>query len=197
MWHDAGHPRQRPAHGSGGGSSAVHSAAEIGTGSDAWSMSGPRREALWMQTTGAALLAAERCSLARVLILVQDGHSLHGLLYLAAVPDDSRQRDNCQDCVDINSARDLLLRRSFHAAGQPATSLIGAGSLIVWLQLDVSGFCPVLARGWHGACCLRTGDHSLVSYRHGGGCCRSPGNFASCVTRFIRWSRMSWWPFSR
>jgi hypothetical protein len=45
--------------------------------------------------------------------------------------------------------RDPLLKRSFHAAGQPATFLIRAGLLIFWLQLNVSGFRPVLARGWH------------------------------------------------
>jgi hypothetical protein len=33
---------------------------------------------------------------------------------------------------------------------QPAVFLVRAGSLIVWLQLNVSGFRPVLARGWHG-----------------------------------------------
>jgi hypothetical protein len=30
-----------------------------------------------------------------------------------------------------------------------AAILVGAGSLIVWLLLDVRGFRPVLARGWH------------------------------------------------
>ena len=35
--------------------------------------------------TGAALLAVERCSLARVQIAVQDSHSAPGLLYLIAV----------------------------------------------------------------------------------------------------------------
>ena len=33
---------------------------------------------------------------------------------------------------------------------QPAVFLVRAGLLIVWLQLNVSGFRPVLARGWHG-----------------------------------------------
>ena len=45
--------------------------------------------------------------------------------------------------------RDLPLRRSFHAGGQPAASMIRAGLLIVWLQLNFSGFRPVLARAWH------------------------------------------------
>ncbi len=39
----------------------------------------------WMQTTGAALLAVEWCSLARVRMAAQDSRSAHGLLYLAAV----------------------------------------------------------------------------------------------------------------
>ena len=47
--------------------------------------------------------------------------------------------------------RDLPLRRSFHAAGQLATFLVRASLLNFWLQLNVSGFRPVLARGWHGA----------------------------------------------
>ena len=47
--------------------------------------------------------------------------------------------------------REPLLRRSFHAGGQPAVFLIRAGLLIVCLQFNVSGFHPVLARGWHGA----------------------------------------------
>jgi hypothetical protein len=49
------------------------------------------------------------------------------------------------------SACDRLLRRSFHAAGQLATFLVRVGLLNFWLQLNVSGFRPVLARGWHGA----------------------------------------------
>ena len=39
--------------------------------------------------------------------------------------------------------------RSFHAGGQAAAFLIRAGLLVVWLQLSVPGFRPVLARGWH------------------------------------------------
>ena len=47
--------------------------------------------------------------------------------------------------------RDPLLRRSFHAGGQAVAFLIRAGLLVVWLQLNVSGFRLVLARGWHEA----------------------------------------------
>jgi hypothetical protein len=44
--------------------------------------------------------------------------------------------------------------RSFQAGGPPAAFLISAGLLIVSLQLDVSGFLLVLARGWHGVCAV-------------------------------------------
>ena len=76
------------------------------------------------------------------------------LLYPTAVRDDSYQEEHRQTYVDIGPAlpdqlgSDPLLRRSFHAAGQPAAFLIRAGLLIFWLQLNVSGFRPVLARGW-------------------------------------------------
>jgi hypothetical protein len=39
----------------------------------------------------------------------------------------------------------------------------------------------------------RRSDPSLVSYRHGVGYRRSPGNLTSLVTRSIGWSRMSLW----
>ena len=38
--------------------------------------------AVWMQTTGTALLALKRCSLMRVRMRAQDRRSAHGLLYL-------------------------------------------------------------------------------------------------------------------
>jgi hypothetical protein len=44
--------------------------------------------AFWMQTSGTALLAVERCSLVRVWMAAQDSRSAHGLLYFAAVQDD-------------------------------------------------------------------------------------------------------------
>jgi hypothetical protein len=37
---------------------------------------------IWMQTTGAVLLAVKRCSLTRVLMPAQDSRSTHRLLYL-------------------------------------------------------------------------------------------------------------------
>lgn len=43
---------------------------------------------IWMQTTGVALLAAERCSIVRLWTPVQDSRSAYGLLYFAAVRDD-------------------------------------------------------------------------------------------------------------
>ena len=44
-----------------------------------------------------------------------------------------------------------LLRRSFRGHLSTAAFLARAGLLGVWLRLDVSGFRPVLARGWHDA----------------------------------------------
>ena len=48
---------------------------------------------------------------------------------------------------------DQLLRRSFHAAGQPAAFLVGAGLLIVRLQLNVPGFRPFWHAAGTGGCC--------------------------------------------
>jgi hypothetical protein len=47
-----------------------------------------------MQTTGAALPVVKRCSLSRLLMPGQDGHSVHGLLYLAAVREDCCQQEH-------------------------------------------------------------------------------------------------------
>jgi hypothetical protein len=52
--------------------------------------------AFWMQTTGAALVAAERRSLARLLMPAQGGRSAHRLLYPTAVPDDLCQQERRQ-----------------------------------------------------------------------------------------------------
>ena len=76
-------------------------------------------------------------------------------------------------------ASDPLLRRSFHATGQPAAFLIRVSSLVVWLQLDASCFRPVLARGWH-----RARPNLLIrSYRRG------PGHI-----RRTKLTRMWWLP---
>src|SRR6266568_8233467 len=55
-----------------------------------------------MQTTGAALLAAKRCSLAWVRSAAQDGHSVCGLLYFAAVRADWREQEHRQEAVDTD-----------------------------------------------------------------------------------------------
>jgi hypothetical protein len=68
--------------------------------SDGRHLSGQRSRAIWMQTTGAALLAVKRCSLARVLMPALDGRSARRLLYLAAVWVDWRQQEPCQGTVD-------------------------------------------------------------------------------------------------
>jgi hypothetical protein len=45
--------------------------------------------AFWMQTTGVSLLAVSRCSPQHVRTPTYDSRSAHGLLYLAAVRNDS------------------------------------------------------------------------------------------------------------
>jgi DNA-binding transcriptional ArsR family regulator len=58
--------------------------------------------AFWMQTSGTALLAVERCSPARVRMPAQDSRSAHGLLYLAAVWAAVWQLDRCQPRLDTS-----------------------------------------------------------------------------------------------
>jgi len=60
-------------------------------------------ETIWMQTTGASLLAVNRCSPARVRMAAQDSRSAYGLLYPAAVWDDRRKQEHCQGPVDIGA----------------------------------------------------------------------------------------------
>jgi hypothetical protein len=61
-----------------------------------------------MQTTGAALLAAKRCTPMRVLILAQDSRSAHGLLYLTAVRGDICPPEHCHAPVDTYVSLDRL-----------------------------------------------------------------------------------------
>ena len=55
-----------------------------------------------MQTTGAVLLAAKRCSPMRVRTPAQDSRSAHGLLYLAAVRANQREQEHRQGTVDTD-----------------------------------------------------------------------------------------------
>jgi hypothetical protein len=55
---------------------------------------------VWMQTTGASLLAVNRCSPARVRTPAQDSRSAHALLHLAAVWDDPPRARTHQGIVD-------------------------------------------------------------------------------------------------
>jgi len=61
-----------------------------------------------------------------------------------------RPRRPLSDLVAVSCSgqpdRDRLLRRSFHVPRSTAALLVRAGLLIVRLQLNVSGFRPVLAR---------------------------------------------------
>jgi hypothetical protein len=49
------------------------------------------QESVWMQTTGAALLAVKRCGLVHVWMPAPDSRYAHGLLYLVAVQDNRRE----------------------------------------------------------------------------------------------------------
>jgi hypothetical protein len=60
--------------------------------------------AFWMQTTGTALGVSERRSIVRLRTPAQDSRSAHGLLYLAAVRDDSREQERCQVGVGYSGA---------------------------------------------------------------------------------------------
>ena len=73
--------------------------------------------------------------------------------------------------------RDLPLRRSFHAAGQAAVLLVKGGLLVVWLQLNVSGFRPVLARGWNEA---RTSMRTIGKEVHDGCSWQNLQSTSSC-----------------
>jgi hypothetical protein len=86
------------------------------------------------------------------------GHTRRGRSALAGEPSARNRTGHLawKNSVELRASgrirtRDPLLRRSFHAWGQPAVSLVRASLLIAWLRLNVSGFRPVLARGWHGA----------------------------------------------
>ena len=57
--------------------------------------------AFWMQTTGATLIAVERCTLVRMWMSAQDSRGAHALLYLAAVRDDGREQGHRQDQADV------------------------------------------------------------------------------------------------
>ncbi len=60
-----------------------------------------------MQTTGACLLAVNRCSPAGVRMPAQDSRSVHGLLYFAALrADRHKQEHRLRSCRRIN--RSLL-----------------------------------------------------------------------------------------
>jgi hypothetical protein len=70
----------------------------------------------WMQTTGAALLAAEPCRLPRVWLLAHDGRSARGLLYLAAVSADWHKQEDRQGTVDATTG--LAHARRVEASAQ-------------------------------------------------------------------------------
>jgi hypothetical protein len=99
-----------------------------------------------VRTTGAPLLGWLKPSMGCRLKVADGGARQGRLLYRVAVQPRSLRLLVALVVFDL----DLPLRRSFHARGQPAVSLVTAGLLVAWLQLNVSGFRLVLARGWHG-----------------------------------------------
>ena len=63
-------------------------------------LSGRCSRAIWMQTTGAVLLRVKRYGSPRLQTPAQDSRSTLGLLYLAAVRDDSYGLEHCQASLD-------------------------------------------------------------------------------------------------
>ena len=104
----------------------------------------------WMQTTGAGLLAAKRCSLARVPMPAQDSRSAHRLLYLTAVRDDRREQEHRQAHLDtdpslVSYRRVVGYRRSPGESGFRATRSIGECRMSLWSTMVVSIYVPATA----------------------------------------------------
>ena len=57
-----------------------------------------------------------------------------------------------------NRTVDLLLTMSISGRGSTAAMLVRAGFVVVLVLVNVSGFRPVLARGWHGSRPLGAAD---------------------------------------
>jgi hypothetical protein len=74
----------------------------------------------WLQTTGAALLAVKRCSMARVQVPAHDGRCAHRLLYLAAVRGGICPPKNGQAPVDTYVSIDGLTAPDAVGASQCA-----------------------------------------------------------------------------
>jgi hypothetical protein len=61
--------------------------------------------------------------------------------------------------------RDLLLRRSFQAGGQPAGVQLGHRLRCPWVTPDDRSFPPVLARMWHDRIRTASSSRSQVAMR--------------------------------
>ena len=57
---------------------------------------------------------------------------------------------------------DPLLRRSFHAGGQPARAQVGGRSRCPWVTAGDRSFPPVLARIWHASVISTDGCRSGI-----------------------------------
>jgi hypothetical protein len=74
------------------------------------------------------------------------------VLYLGSVASDRRANVTVGILSGImHMVHDQLLRRSFHAAGQPARAQIGGRSRCPWVTAGDRSFPLVLARTWHAA----------------------------------------------
>lgn len=92
---------------------------------------------------------------------VQDGHRAHELLYLAAVRDESRQPEHCQDDVDCFLIRELRRLRMLSHLGdglrrvvrtRPLVSVAVAGDRysVGYSALDGFGAGHLVANQPHG-----------------------------------------------
>jgi hypothetical protein len=96
-----------------------------------------------MQTTGASLLAVNRCSPARVRTPAQDSRSAHALLYLAAVWADRRKQEHRQGMFDgapslVSYRHRVGYRRSLGNLASHVTRSIGECRMSLWSAMVVS-----------------------------------------------------------
>src|SRR6266851_5850901 len=96
-----------------------------------------------MQTTGAFLLAFNRCSSPRVRTLAQDSRSAHRLLYLAAVRANRPEQERCQGTVDtdpslVRHCQSVGYRRSPGELAFRVTRLTGWSRMSLWSTMMVN-----------------------------------------------------------
>ena len=104
--------------------------------------------ACWMQTIGAALFAIKGCGQARARMSAQNSRGVPGLLYLAAVRLDGREREHCQDHVDAGLHHLTAMSRASSSRSQVAMGSASVAARLTCGQLSFSVCrCPSLALG--------------------------------------------------